>query len=47
MPSYAEELPVPERWAVVAYVQALQLSQRAPLSAAPPEVRARLAKETP
>lgn len=30
MPSYADKIPVVERWAVVAYVQALQLSQYAP-----------------
>ena len=42
MPSYASELTVEERWAVVAYVRALQLSQRARLDDAPPEVRTRL-----
>ena len=45
MPSYSAELSVEERWAVVAYVRALQLSQRARLSDAPPEVRARLERE--
>lgn len=30
MPTYADKIPVVERWAVVAYVQALQLSQHAP-----------------
>ena len=38
MPSYATELTVPERWAVVAYVQALQLSQAALLAELPPEL---------
>jgi hypothetical protein len=47
MASYAGELDVEERWAVVAYLRALQLSQRARLEQAPPEVRARLEKETP
>lgn len=47
MPSYSAELPVEERWAVVAYVRALQLSQRARLAEAPPEVRARLEREAP
>jgi mono/diheme cytochrome c family protein len=42
MPSYAGELTVEERWAVVAYVRALQLSQRARLDQAPPEVRTTL-----
>ncbi|HWU88735.1 MAG TPA: cytochrome c [Kofleriaceae bacterium] len=39
MRSYAEELPVPDRWAVVAYVQALQLSQHVALDALPPSIR--------
>ena len=47
MPAYAAELTVEERWAVVAYVRALQLSQRARLDQAPPEVRARLQREAP
>lgn len=47
MASYAAELPVRERWAVVAYVRALQLSQAAPLDKAPPEERSRLEKEAP
>jgi mono/diheme cytochrome c family protein len=42
MPAYSDGLPVEERWAVVAYVRALQLSQRTRLAATPPEVRARL-----
>lgn len=36
MPSYAEELDVLDRWAVVAYVQTLQLSQAAELAELPP-----------
>ena len=39
MPSYAEVLPVPDRWAVVAYLEALQLSQATPLEALPPRIR--------
>jgi len=46
MPSYRPWLDVGERWAVVAYVRALQLSQRARLEQAPPEVRARLEGES-
>ena len=38
MPSYAAEIPVEERWAVIAYVRALTLSQRAPRSVVPPGV---------
>ena len=45
MPSYASALTVEDRWAVVAYVRALQLSQAARLSDLPPVERARLEKE--
>ncbi len=46
MPSYASELTIEERWAVVAYVRALQLSQHATLDQLPPEARQRLEQET-
>ena len=40
MRSYAEDLTTPEeRWAVVAYLMALQTSHGVPLDALPPEVR--------
>jgi mono/diheme cytochrome c family protein len=42
MPSYASHLTVEERWAVVAYLRALQLSQRARLEQLAPDERARL-----
>lgn len=45
MPSYAAELSVQDRWAVVAYVRALQLSQHAAMEQVPPEARERLEKE--
>jgi mono/diheme cytochrome c family protein len=45
MPSYANELSVEDRWAVVAYVRALQLSQHATVDQLPPEARQRLEKE--
>ena len=45
MPSYAAELSVEERWAVVAYVRALQLSQYASLEQVPPEARRKLEQE--
>jgi cbb3-type cytochrome c oxidase subunit III len=32
MPSYAAQIPTADRWAIVAYLRALQLSQYAPLS---------------
>jgi mono/diheme cytochrome c family protein len=47
MPGYAAELSVEERWAVIAYVRALQRSQNARLADAPPDVRASLQKESP
>jgi mono/diheme cytochrome c family protein len=47
MASYAAELTVPERWAVVAYVRALQISRSATLDKAPLAERTRLEKETP
>lgn len=39
MRSYAGELPLDDRWAVVAYLQALQLSQRLALGDLPPAVQ--------
>jgi mono/diheme cytochrome c family protein len=47
MPSYAAELGMEERWAVVAYLRALQLSQHAPVAELPPAARARLGEEKP
>jgi mono/diheme cytochrome c family protein len=47
MASFAAELSVRERWAVVAYVQALQISQTASLDRAPMAERQRLEKEAP
>jgi len=37
MPSYAQQIPPDDRWAIVAYVRALQLSQNAPLRFIPAE----------
>ena len=45
MPSYAAQIPRPGRWAVVAYVRALQRSQNARLQDAPADVQAKLLKE--
>jgi mono/diheme cytochrome c family protein len=45
MPSYAEKLTPEQRWAVVAYVRALQASQRARLEDVPPESLQLLQKE--
>jgi hypothetical protein len=47
MASYAAELSVQERWAVVAYVRALQVSQNVPIGDLPPDVRRTLEQETP
>ena len=35
MPDYAEQIPPRDRWAIVAYLRALQLSQHAPLKDLP------------
>lgn len=35
MPDYASQIPTPDRWAIVAYVQALQLSQHAKMDDLP------------
>lgn len=47
MYSYADRVAPDDRWAVVAYIRALQLSQHAPVAELPPELRAalRTAKE--
>lgn len=41
MPSYADQIEPGDRWAVVAYIRALQLSQHARLAELPPEDRER------
>jgi mono/diheme cytochrome c family protein len=47
MPEYAPQIPPRDRWAIVAYIRALQLSQYAPLSELPPEDRARIPRGGP
>ena len=48
MPSYTAQLSTPEdRWAVVAYLRALQLSQNARASELPPDLRAQLDRSAP
>lgn len=44
MPSYAHQIPVETRWAIVAYVRALQLTQNATLADVPKAVQAQLNK---
>ena len=43
MHSYADRVAPPDRWAIVAYIRALQLSQNAQAAQLPPALRARLA----
>jgi hypothetical protein len=38
MPDYAAQIPAHDRWAVIAYIRALQLSQRAAPGDVPPDV---------
>ena len=40
MPSYSYAIPVEDRWAIVAYVQALQLSRRGTLNDVPSDIAA-------
>lgn len=47
MPSYAARLSVSESWAVVAYLQALQLSRNARVATLPPDVLLQLEKGNP
>jgi mono/diheme cytochrome c family protein len=43
MPDYAAQVPVADRWAIVAYLRALQLSENARLEDVPQDRRAKLA----
>lgn len=45
MYSYADRVEPPDRWAIVAYIRTLQLSQHADMQNLPPDVRARLPVE--
>jgi hypothetical protein len=47
MPSYATQVPVLDRWAIVAYVRALQLSQHASLEELEPPIRRLLEAQAP
>ncbi len=42
MPSYGKQIPEADRWAIVAYVRALQRSQRATMADVPDSVKANL-----
>jgi mono/diheme cytochrome c family protein len=42
MPSYAESIPAEDRWKVIAYVRALQLSRRMNMNELPPDAQGRV-----
>lgn len=44
MLSYSAQIPPKDRWAIIAYVRALQLSRNAPVSELSPELREKLNK---
>ena len=39
MPAYGPQIPEEDRWAIIAYIRALQRSQNAPVGDVPPEIR--------
>jgi len=41
MPDYSQEIPPRDRWAIIAYIRALQLSQNTPVAEVPEEQRRR------
>jgi len=45
MPSYGSQIPVQDRWAIVAYVRALEVSQNATMEDVPAERRGTLSQE--
>jgi hypothetical protein len=45
MPSYAAQIPVQDRWAIIAYIRALQLSQNATIEDVPPEEQTQLEQQ--
>lgn len=45
MPAYRAQIPVDDRWAIVAYMRALQLSQGAAVDTLPPEDRRAVEEE--
>jgi hypothetical protein len=42
MPDYSSQIPPQDRWAIVAFLRALQLSQNAPISDVPPQERSKV-----
>ena len=47
MPDYSAQVPTGDRWAIVAYIRALQLSQHATLEDVPAKVRSELERSVP
>jgi hypothetical protein len=47
MLSYSAQIPPRDRWAIVAYFRALQLSRNAKVAELPPDVRERLQHPAP
>ncbi|MGH7767147.1 MAG: c-type cytochrome [Candidatus Binatia bacterium] len=47
MPDYAEQITPGDRWAIAAYIRALQLSQRGSIAELPEEERRRLSEAKP
>jgi len=47
MPAYAPQIPVQDRWAIIAYIRALQLSQQLPQTAGPTATPASSPTTTP
>jgi mono/diheme cytochrome c family protein len=45
MPSYKRQIPARDRWAIIAYIRALQLSQRFPVQDLPEPMRQEWAKQ--
>ncbi len=42
MPTYADQVPVNDRWAIIAYIRALQLSQNATINDVPADQRSKM-----
>ena len=47
MPSYVEQIPPEDRWKIIAYIRALQLSRREKLDDLSPEERQRVQSSAP
>jgi mono/diheme cytochrome c family protein len=47
MPDYSQQVTVDDRWKIIAYIRALQLSQHSPLSDVPADIRGKLGQPMP